>query len=86
MSLWASPIIVVKKHTPEDAPQQSCLCIDYRKLNSLLPAVTPAMGTKKGDIECRFLIPLINDVSNPDSKTELKIMIIYPGKLLQCQH
>ena len=24
------------------------LCIDYRKLNSLLPPVTPATGTKKG--------------------------------------
>ena len=23
-------------------------CIDYRKLNSLLPAIPPATGTKKG--------------------------------------
>ena len=49
MSPWTSPIVVVKKHTPEGLPQQFCLCIDYRKLNSLLPAVTPATGTKKGD-------------------------------------
>ena len=43
----ASPIVAVKKHTPEGSPQQFQLCIDYRKLNSLLPAITPATGTKK---------------------------------------
>ena len=48
MSPWASPIIVVKKHTPECLPQQFQLYIDCRKSNSLLLAVTPAMGTKKG--------------------------------------
>ena len=35
-------------HTPDSAPQQFCLCIDYRKLNSLLPTVTLTMHTKKG--------------------------------------
>ena len=34
MSPWAGPIVVVKKHTPEDSSQQFHLCIDYRKLNS----------------------------------------------------
>ena len=48
MSPWASPIVIVKKHTPEGVPQQFHLCIDYRKVNSSLPAVTPAVGTKKG--------------------------------------
>ena len=48
MSLWASPIVVVKKNTLEGVPQQFCLCIDCRKVNSLLPAVRLAMGTKKG--------------------------------------
>ena len=48
MSAWASLIVVMKKHTPEGLPQQFCLCIDDRKLNSLLLAVTPAMGTNKG--------------------------------------
>ena len=43
-----SPIVIVKKHTPEGVPQQFCLCIDYKKVNSLLPAVMPAVGTKKG--------------------------------------
>ena len=33
---------------PEGAPQQFCLWTDYRKLCSLLPAVTPVIGTKKG--------------------------------------
>ena len=56
MFSWASPIVVVKKHTPEGLPQQFCLCIDYRKLNSLPSAVTPAMGTKKGVFA---LIPLL---------------------------
>ena len=37
-----------KKHAPEAPSQQFHLCIDYRKLNSLLPSVTPATGTKKG--------------------------------------
>ena len=38
---------LVKKHTTEAVPQQFHLCIDYRKVKSLLPAVTPAAGTKK---------------------------------------
>ena len=38
----------MKKHTPEGLPWQFHLCINYRKLNSLLLAATPAMGTKKG--------------------------------------
>ena len=47
MSPWASCVVVSKKHTPEGAPQQFCLCKDYRKLNSLLPAVTLARGKRK---------------------------------------
>ena len=39
---------ICQKHTPEDSPQQFRLCIIYRNLNSLLPSVTPATGTKKG--------------------------------------
>ena len=55
MSPWASSIVLGKKHTPEGAPQQVHLRIGYIKCNSLLPTVTPAMGTKK----CAFaLIPL----------------------------
>ena len=54
MSPWASPIVIVKKHTPKGAQQQFHLCIDYRK-KSYYPAVTQAVGTKK----CPFtLIPL----------------------------
>ena len=56
MSPLASPIFIVKKHTPHDLPQQFCLFIDYRKFNSLLLAVTPAMGTKKGTLT---LMPLL---------------------------
>ena len=55
MSPWVSPIVVVKKHTPENPPQQFQLCVDYGKLNSLLPTITPATGTKKGSLT---LMPL----------------------------
>ena len=48
ISPWESPIVVVKKHIHKGWPQQFCLCINYRKLNSLLLAVTAATGTKKG--------------------------------------
>ena len=37
-----------EKHTPEGLPQEFHLCTNYRKLNSLLLAVTPAMVTNKG--------------------------------------
>ena len=50
MSSWVSSIVVVKKQTPEGSTQQFQLCIDYRKLNSLLPTITPATGTKKGTL------------------------------------
>ena len=55
MSLWASPIVVVKKHAPEGLPQQFHLCVNYRKIKSLLLAVTPATGIKKDTLT---LIPL----------------------------
>ena len=42
------PYCSSKNCTPEGLPQQFYLCIDYRKLNSLLPDHTPATGTKKG--------------------------------------
>ena len=50
-----------EKHTPEGSPQQFCLCTDYRKLNSLLPAVTSAMGTKK-DAFALMTLPKIDEL------------------------
>ena len=47
MSPWESPIVVVKNHTPEGSPQQFRLCIDYRKLNSVVPSVILTTGSKK---------------------------------------
>ena len=35
MSSWASPMVIVRNHRHKCAPQQFCLCIDYRKVNSL---------------------------------------------------
>ena len=55
MSPWAKPIVIIKRHTPEGAPQQFCLYINHRKVNSLLPAVMPAGGTMKGALT---LMPL----------------------------
>ena len=55
------PIVVVKKHTPEGSPQQFHLCIDYRKLNTLLLAATPATDTKKGAFTLKPL-PKINEL------------------------
>ena len=48
MSAWASPIVIVNEHTYECALQQFHFLHRLQELNSLLPAVTPAMGTKKG--------------------------------------
>ena len=50
-----------QKHTPEGVPQQFHLCIDYRRLNSLILAVTPATGTKKGTFTLMTL-PKINEL------------------------
>ena len=60
ISPWASLIVVVKKHTPEGLPQQFHLCIDYRKLNSLLSAITLAASTKKGTFTLTAL-PKLNE-------------------------
>ena len=61
MSPWASPLVAVKKHTPEGLPQQFHLCINYRKLNSLLLAVTPATGSKK-DTLTHMPLPKIDEL------------------------
>ena len=49
------PHCSINKHTPKGLPQQFHLCMDYRVFNYLLPAVTQAMGNKKGALA---LIPL----------------------------
>ena len=35
LSPWASPVIVVPKKSVPDEPPRRCLCVDYRKVNSL---------------------------------------------------
>ena len=42
------PYCTCQKHAPNGSPKQFRLCVDYKKLNSLLPSVTPATGTKEG--------------------------------------
>ena len=42
------PYYSCQKHTPEGSPQHFRLYVYYRMLNSLLPSVTAATGTKKG--------------------------------------
>ena len=61
MSPWASPIAVVKMHIPEGSPQQYQLCVDYRKLNSLLPTITPTLGNKKGPLR-HMPLPKIDEL------------------------
>ena len=56
MCPWASPIVLVKKHTPEGVLQQFCLWTDYRKIELL----TTGSHTSKEYIERYFtLIPLL---------------------------
>ena len=45
----------LSKIHPKGSPQQFRLCMNYRTLNSLLPSITPATGTKKGNFA---LMPL----------------------------
>ena len=54
LSLWASPVIVVPKKSALDEPPQRCLCVDYRKFNSLQQEVK---RTDRGT-GCLSLYPL----------------------------
>ena len=70
MSTWAHPIVVVKKYMPEGAPQQIHICISYRKVNSLLPAVTPAGGNKKG-VQCTDVTAQIQWTPSPIKRSKV---------------
>ena len=61
MSPWVNLIVVVKRQIHEGLLQKFHFCINYRKLNSLLPAVTPALGTMKGAFTLMHL-PKINEL------------------------
>ena len=54
MSPWASPVIVVPKKSAPDEPLRRCLCVDYRKVNSLQQEVKQ---TDRGT-GCLSLYPL----------------------------
>ena len=54
MSPWVSPVIVVPKKSTPDEPPRRCLCIDYRKVNSLQQEVK---RTDRGT-GCLSLYPL----------------------------
>ena len=55
ISPWASPVVIVpKKSTPGEPPRRR-MCVDYRRINKLLPKVTKA-DRGKGYIS---LIPLL---------------------------
>ena len=41
------PYCSCQKHTPEGSPQQFRLCVDYRKLNFLLPSVPQQQALRK---------------------------------------
>ena len=54
LSPWASPVIVVPKKSAPDEPPRRCLCVDYRKVNSLQQEVK---WTDRGT-GCLSLYPL----------------------------
>ena len=54
LSPWASPVIVVPKKSAPDEPPRRCLCMDYRKVNSLQQEVK---WTDRGT-GCLSLYPL----------------------------
>ena len=54
LSPWASPVIVVPKKSAPDEPPRRCLCMDYRKVNSLQQEVK---RTDRGT-GCLSLYPL----------------------------
>ena len=55
MSPWASPIVIVPKHTAVGEPPRRRMCVDYRALNNLLPLVKKAYSKAKGVLS---LVPL----------------------------
>ena len=48
MSPWASPIVIVPKKTAPGEPPRRRMCVDYRMVNSLAPAVVKAHSKAKG--------------------------------------
>ena len=54
LSPWASPVIVVPKKSAPDEPPRRCLCVDYRKVNTLQQEVK---RTDRGT-GCLSLYPL----------------------------
>ena len=55
VSPWASPIVIVPKKAAPGEPPKKRMCVDYRALNNLLPAVTKAFSKSKGVLT---LVPL----------------------------
>ena len=54
ISPWASPVVIVPKKSAPGEPPRRRMCMDYKRINKLLPEVTNADG-RKG---CISLIPL----------------------------
>ena len=55
ISPWASPIVIVPKRTAPGEPPKRRLCMDYRRVYSLLPPVKKAFSKAKGVLR---LVPL----------------------------
>ena len=55
VSPWASPIVIVPKKTAPGEPPRRRMCVDYRALNKLLPAVQKVGSNAKGVLT---LVPL----------------------------
>ena len=61
VSPWANPIVVVKKKSAPGEPIRRRLCIDFRKLNALLPEVKKAASAAKGIVSL-YPLPRIDDM------------------------
>ena len=47
ISPWASPVVIVPKKSAPGEPPRRRMCVDYRRINKLLPKVTKADGGKR---------------------------------------
>ena len=50
VSPWVSLIVIVPKKSAPDEPPRRCMCIDFRRLNTLQPAMVKVDSKAKGNL------------------------------------
>ena len=58
---WASPIVIVPKKSAPDEPPRRHVCIDFRRLNALQPAIVKVDSKVKGNLTLH-LLPKIDEL------------------------